>query len=54
MQVWAGALMAVDTSPEHLIEQNKSIPHFWHYALPDPALFVTLADDKKKVAYLLT
>ena len=54
MRVWAGALVAVDTSPERLIKQNKSIPHFGHYALPDPALFVTLADNKKKVAYLLT
>ena len=52
--MWADALAAVDTSPERLVEQNKSILHFGHYALPDPALFVTPADDKKKVAYLLT
>jgi len=54
MQVWANALMAVDTSLKHLIEQTKTRPHFGHYALPDPVLFVMLGDDKKKLAYLLT
>ena len=34
--------------------QTKTSPHFEHYALPDPALFVMLGDDKKKLAYLLT
>jgi len=43
--VWADALMAVDTLPEHLVEQNKTSPHFQHYALPDPALLVTPGDD---------
>lgn len=52
--MWADALAAVDTSPECLVEQTKTVPHFGHYALPDPALFITPADDKKKVAYLLT
>jgi hypothetical protein len=54
MRAWADALAAVDASPERLVEQNKSVPHSGHYALPDPALFVTPADGKKKVVYLLT
>jgi len=53
-QVWADALVAVDTLPECLVEQNKTSAHFRHYALPDPALLVMLGDDKKKLAYLLT
>jgi len=53
VQVWADALAEVDTSPEHLIEQNKTDLCFGHYALPDPTLFVTLADDMKKLAFLL-
>jgi len=54
MQLWADALAAVDTSPEHLIEQSKTELRFGHYALPDPALLVTPADDIKKLAYILT
>jgi len=54
MQVWADALVAVDTSPKRLVKQTKASPHFGHYALPDPALFVMPGDDKKKLAYLLT
>jgi len=46
--------MAVDTSPERLVEQTKTSPHLRHYALLDPALLVTPGDDKKKLAYLLT
>jgi len=52
-QVWADALAAVDMLPERLVEQNKTSPHFGHYALPDPALLVMLDDDKKKLVYLL-
>jgi len=54
MQVWADALVAVDTSPKRLVKQTKTSMHFGYYALPDPALFVTPGDDKKKLAYLLT
>jgi len=46
--------VAVDTSPKCLVKQNKTSPHFGHYALPDPALLITPGDDKKKLAYLLT
>jgi len=53
MQVWADALAAVDTSLECLIEQSKTEPHFGHYALPDPTMLVTPADDMKKLTYIL-
>jgi hypothetical protein len=48
MPVWANALRSVDQSA-HRVQQDAKRT----YALPEPALFVTPADEKKRISFLL-
>lgn len=54
MPIWANALKGVDRSSSRLVQIRKAEAHYGHYALPEPALFVSPASDEKKAAYLLT
>jgi hypothetical protein len=54
MPIWANALKKVNRSLSRLVQEHKAKTHYGHYALPEPALFVTPASDEKKISYIFT
>ena len=49
---WSAGLQAVDQSPSLFIKYSKSSKHFSHYVFPNPGLFVSPANNKKKARFI--